>query len=118
MAFDRHVVGWVGENRSGAVLLHQHPVRALFKCIAAIDPMWPELPKIPGVAYRRPRLRLGYLVIGISLRSSILDQQIDLADLEACHLEAEIKVHRRELTQLLTEKLVVPGSDLGEPVIG
>src|SRR5882757_6455955 len=118
MAFDRHVVGWVGENRRSAVLPHQHPVRALFKCIAAIDSMWPELPKIPRPAYRRPRFRRGYLVIGISLRSGALDPQINLADLETGHIEAEIKVHLRELTQLLTEKPVVPGSDLSEPVIG
>jgi hypothetical protein len=118
MAFDRHVVGWVGEDRGRAVLPHQHLVRILLDRAAAMDPVRPQLPEVTRPAYCRPRFRRGYLVIGISLRSGALDPQIDLADLETGHLEAEVELELGELAQLLGEKPFVPGSDLGQPVVG
>ncbi len=118
MPVDRHIVGWVGKDRGGAVLSHQDPVRVLLDCAAAIDPMRPQLPEVARAAYRWSRLRPGYLIIGISLRSRAFDQQIDLADLETHHLEVESEVEFGKLTQLLAEKLFIPGSDFGEPVVG
>jgi hypothetical protein len=52
------------------------------------------------------------------LWSGALDPQIDLADLETGHIEAEVELKLGELAQLLGEKAVVPVRDLGEPVVG
>src|SRR5262249_4294860 len=46
------------------------------------------------------------------------DPQIDLAHLESGDLEAEIKTAERKVLQLLGQQPVVPGRDLGQPVIG
>src|SRR5258707_8798338 len=46
------------------------------------------------------------------------DAQIDLAHLEAGVFDVEIKPNQREVLKLLREQSVVPGRDLGEPVVG
>ena len=44
--------------------------------------------------------------------------QIDLAHLKAGQFDAEIKTEQRQLPELLRQEPVVPGADLGQPVIG
>ena len=66
-----------------------------------------EFPQVTRAADRRPRYRPGRLVSGIRLQSRVSDQQIDLADLETCHLDIEGEVKLGELAQLLAKKLFV-----------
>src|ERR1700693_6551545 len=77
-----------------------------------------EFPQVTRAADRRPRYRPGRLASGIRLQSRLSDQQIDLADLETCHLDIEGEIELGELAQLLAKKLFVPGGDFGEPVVG
>src|SRR5207248_8512404 len=46
------------------------------------------------------------------------DPQIDLAHLEADHLDTEVEIGQREILELLGEQPLVPLGILGEPVIG
>ena len=81
-----------------------------------------EKPQIPDLAERRPRRKFGYRIGGVVGRVRLVlercDAQIDLAHLKAGELEAEIEAEQREVLELLRQQLVVPGGDLGQPVVG
>jgi hypothetical protein len=81
-----------------------------------------EQPQIAGLADRRPRRRFHH-GIGrvVTLRGRILEgagPQIDLANLETGDLNVEVESDQRERLELLAEQPVVPGRDLGQPIIG
>jgi hypothetical protein len=122
VALDRHIVGRVGEDHGGPFLAHQRREGFRIEGTAAQDSMAAEEPQIPDLADRRLGRDLGH---GISRVVILLghviergDPQIDLGHLEAGHLEAEIESEEREVLELLGQQPVVPGGDLGQPVVG
>src|SRR4051812_14636249 len=118
MTLDRDVVWWVGEDGGGSLLAHQRLVGAILERIAAIESMRAQLPQVPRAAQRRAGSGFGYYVIFVGSLIHPLDQQIDLADLEPGHIEAEIEIEAGELAQLLAQKTIVPSRVFGELVVG
>ncbi len=84
--------------------------------------MLPEKPHISDFADRRSYRDLGQRIGRISsLGGCVLergDPQVDLAHLEAGHFEVEVETAERKVPELLGEQTVVPGRDLGQPVVG
>ena len=122
MTIDRHIVRRVGEHHHGAFLAHQRGESRGFEGRAAEQVMATEQPLISNVADLGAGRNIGYrigrivIVLGQALERS--DPQIDLADFEAGDLDAEIEPHQRELRELLGKQPVVPGRDLGQPIVG
>jgi len=52
------------------------------------------------------------------LSSSEVIRRVDLGRHEACDLETEIEPAERKVLELLGQQLVIPGRDLGQPIIG
>ena len=117
----RPVVGRIGERRGGALLTHQRGKGRGIESGAAQHPIVAEDPQIPDFAERRIGRQLGHLIYRVvfSLARIVerLDPQIDLSHLEADDFDAEIETEQGEVPELLRQQPIVPGCDLGEPVV-
>jgi len=119
---DRHVVGRIGEDHRSALIAHQRCEGLPVEGVAAQDAMLAEKQQIADLADLRPRRDLGQDVGRVVLLGGLVFErvypQVDLAHLEAGHLEAEIEAEQREVLELLGQQAVVPRGDLGQPVVG
>ena len=113
MALHRDVVRRVGHHQSCAIAVHQTDIAVLLQRIAAQQAMGTQQPQIARARDRRARLGQRRLVFG-NLAFGIEDQR-DLADLEAAALDVDLK--RGELAQFEREQAAVPSGQFGEPVI-
>ena len=80
-----------------------------------------EPPEISELADRRTRRNPGQSIGGIVAFRWLfkgLDPQIDLGHVKTGDFEAEIEPKQREVLELFGEEPVVPGRDLGQPVVG
>ena len=95
MAVDFHVVRRVGEDHRSALIAHQRCEGLPVEGVAAQDAMLAEKQQIADLADLRPRRDFGYVITRVVILPRHIfergDPQIDLAHLEAGHLEAEIE---------------------------
>src|SRR5437868_7113513 len=117
MALDRHVVGRVGKDGRAPVVTHQQLIGVFLNGTAAVNAMRSQFPEIARLRDWRTRWRGRGLVMLVRLRRNVLDQQIDLADLEAGYVQ-EFEVEFGELAQVFAEEALVPARVQGELVIG
>ena len=64
-----------------------------------------------------PRQDVGRVIAIFGQLLEGCDPQIDLAHLEPGDLDTEIESEQREVLELLGEQPVVPGGDLGQPIV-
>jgi hypothetical protein len=81
-----------------------------------------ERPQIADLAKRRVRQKsgqnIGRVVVGFGRVLKRFDPQIDLGHLETGNFKAEVETGQRKVLELLREQPVIPGGNLGEPVVG
>ena len=99
MTIDRHVVGRVDEDHCGTFLAHQRREGRGIEGIAAQDTMAAEDPRIADLAERWASRNLRHHIcrVGVGFGHFLerCDPQIDLAHLEAGHLDIEIEAEQR-----------------------
>jgi len=121
IAVDFHVVRRVGKGRRGVFLAHQRREGQSIEGAAAQQPMVAKEPEIAQLADRRPgrdfRCGIGRVVTLLGHVIERGDPQVDLGRHEAGDLEAEIEPAEREVLELLGQQPIVPGGDLGQPVV-
>jgi hypothetical protein len=119
---DWHVVRRVGKDHRGLLLAHQDAEGREVEHVTAQHPVIVEQPQIAKPADRRPGRNLGHGIGRVIVLDRCVvqrgDPQIDLAHLKTGKLEAEIQTLQGEVLELLGQQPVVPGGDLGQPVVG
>jgi hypothetical protein len=107
MAIDRHVIRRVSEDHASPFLAEQCGEGPSIEGAAAQNPIAPEKPEIADGGHRRPRRGIGQDIVRVvALRrrlSERIDQQIDLAHLEAGDLEAEVEPEQRKILEVLRQ---------------
>jgi hypothetical protein len=121
VALNGNVVGRISEHHVRSHTLQQLLIAGRLERVAAQQAMAPERPQIAG-AGDGDRGRRYEHVGGIARRGKgcgqALDTQIDLACAKAGELDAKVEIKLGQLFELLSEQLLIPQRQLGQPVIG
>ena len=116
MAFDRHIVGRIGEDHVRHIALHQLTQRRIAQSIAAHDPMWTDLPDISNAGDRLAVWQVTFeAVILIGFRALIGEENVDLGRLEPG--ECEVEAQDLQIAQLDRKEVFVPAGTLGKLVV-